>query len=77
MKGDIEAPSPELKNVLLDGNELPWVSKVKHLGHVLETDNSMKIDMLQKRGLFIGQINSLLQEFHYVDPNILNDLMHT
>ena len=31
-----------LKNVLLDGNALPSVSKGKHLGHVLESDTSMK-----------------------------------
>ena len=67
----------DLKNISLDGNTLPWVSTIKHLGHVLESDNSMKTDMIQKRGMFIGQVNSLLQEFHYASPEILVDLVHT
>ena len=32
---------------------------------------------MQKRGMFIGQINSLLQEFHYVSADILVNLVHT
>ena len=64
------------KKVTLSGNELPWVSQVKHLGHVLQTDNSMKIDVCQKRGSFIAKINSLLQEFHHVSSNIFLKLMH-
>ena len=61
---------------MLDGNALPWVSKVKHLGHVLESDNSMKTDIIQKRGVFIGQVNSLLQEFHNVPPHVMINLLH-
>ena len=36
----------------------------------------MSKDVLQKRGKFIGKINSLLQEFHFVDPVILTKLMN-
>ena len=67
----------EFKNILLDGNALPWVRKIKHLGHTLEADNSMRTDIVQKRGMFISQINSLLQEFHYVSADILMNLVHT
>ena len=56
--------------VLLDGNPLPWVSQVKHLGNTLQCDNSMKVDCSQKRGKFIGKLNSLSQEFHYVTPQV-------
>ena len=35
----------------------------------------MSIDILQKRGKFIGKVNSLLQEFHYVKPDILTKLV--
>ena len=43
----------------------------KHLGNVLQNDNSMKLDMSIKRGQFIGRINSLLQEFHSANPILL------
>ena len=60
-----------LAPILLDGQSLPWVEKVNHLGCILEQDNSMKMDVATKRGKFIGKINSLLQEFHFVDPTTL------
>ena len=56
--------------VMLNGDPLPWVRQVKHLGNVLQCDNSMKIDCTLKRGKFIGKMNSLLQEFNYVDPSV-------
>ena len=65
------------KNILLNGDQLPWVTQVKHLGHMLQTDNSMKIDIAQKRGAFIGKINSLMQEFHNVSSEIFLKLMNT
>ena len=62
--------------VLLNGSPLPWVSQVKHLGSTLQLDNSMKVDICQKRGKFIGKINSLMQEFHYVKPQIFVKIMN-
>ena len=47
-----------------DGDPLPWVNQVKHLGNLLQSDNSMATDIAQKRGKYIGKANSLLQEFH-------------
>ena len=64
-------------NVTLNGNQLPWVTQVKHLGHMLQSDSSMKIDIAQKRGGFVGKINSMLQEFHCVSPEIFIKLMNT
>ena len=63
---DRESVSP----VLLDNAPLPWVSQVKHLGNLLQLDNSMRVDMSQKRGKFIGKVSSLLQEFSNVDPEV-------
>ena len=60
-----------LAPIILDGNPLPWVNSVNHLGHILESDNSMKSDCLAKRGKFIGKVHSLLQEFSYVDSTVL------
>ena len=51
--------------------------QVKHLGHTLQSDNSMTLDMAQKRGIFIAKVNSLLQEFHFVTPDTLIKLMTT
>ena len=56
--------------IKLDGVPLPWVSQVKHLGNMLQQDNSMRVDMCQKRGKFIGKMQSLFQEFSYVDPSV-------
>ena len=36
----------------------------------------MSLDIAQKRGKFIGKVNSLMQEFHYVDPDILTKLIN-
>ena len=64
-------------NIMLNGDGLPWVTQVKHLGYMLQADNSMKVDVAQKRGAFIGKINSLLQEFHFVNPDVMIKLMIT
>ena len=71
--------SQEIKNlrsVNLDGNPLPWVSSVKHLGNLLQSDNSMKMDISIKRGAFIGRVNSLLQEFRNIKPSIMINLIN-
>ena len=74
-KGIIFSLKPKMRlNVLklkLNGDELPWVTEVKHLGNTLESSNTMKRDISIKKGQFIGKMNSLLQEFHYVSPAVL------
>ena len=62
--------------ILLNGDPLPWVEKAKHLGNILQNDNSMKDDTLAKRGKLIGKIHSILQEFHYVDPSVLVKILN-
>ena len=66
-----------LANVVLDGDLLPWVDHIKHLGHTLQADNSMKMDIAQKRGAFIGKVNSLMQEFSSTSPSIMTRLVNT
>ena len=66
-----------LAPIVLDGKNLPWVTKVNHLGCLLETDNKMKADIANKRGKFIGKVNSILQEFHYSKPETLLKLICT
>ena len=55
--------------IKLNDNDLPWVDEVKHLGNILESNNSMKKDIMSKRGKFIGKLNSLSQEFFNVSPD--------
>ena len=61
--------------ILLNSDPLPWVSDVKHLGNILQSENSMKKDVALKRGKFIGKVNSILQELHFADPTILVKLL--
>ena len=63
-------------NLKLNGDELPWVNEVKHLGNTLENNNSMQRDMSKKKGQFIGKVNSMLQEFHYVHPKVFMKLIN-
>ena len=78
-KGIIFSSKPRerlnVKNLKLNGDDLPWVSEVKHLGNTLENNNSMKRDISLKKGKFIGKINSMLQEFHYVSPKVFMKLV--
>ena len=62
--------------VLLNGDPLPWVEEVKHLGNVLECDNTMTRDIATKRGKFIGKLNTLSQEFHYVQPSVFMKILN-
>ena len=62
--------------IILNHDPLPWVEEVKHLGNVLQCDNTMKRDVAIKRGKFIGKINSLLQELHFVEPEVFVRLMN-
>ena len=60
----------DIAPIRLNGDPLPWVQQVKHLGNILQCDNSMKIDCTLKRGRFIGKVNSLMQEFYFADSKI-------
>ena len=62
--------------IILNGDPLPWVGEVKHLGNIIQSDNSMKHDVAVKRGQFIGKVNSLLQEFHFVNPDVFMKLLN-
>ena len=64
-----------VKNITLYGRCLPWVDQLKYLGSILEYNNSMTQDISNKRGIFIGIVNSLLQEFHSSSPTVLMKLI--
>ena len=66
----------DVQPILLNGDPLPWVVEVKHLGNMLQADNSMKADCVTKRGKFIGKVNSFLQEFYFVAPRKFMELLN-
>ena len=67
----------QAKELVLDGHNLPWVSRVKHLGNTLQSENTMALDINAKRGAFIGKTNALLQEFYYATPEVLLKLINS
>ena len=74
--------SPRVKDrtgvtpIVLNGGPLPWVGEVKHLGNFLQSENKMRHDVAVKRGKFIGSLNSMLQELHFVDSNVFMKLVN-
>ena len=59
----------------LNGTPLPWVTEVNHLGNLLQSDNSFKRDCALKRGRFIGKMHTLQQEFHFISPEVMINLI--
>jgi len=66
-KKDMKA---QVDKVTLNGESLPWADWVKHLGNILETDNSFTKDCNVKRGGFVGKIHSLHQEFAFASSEV-------
>ena len=65
----------ELKQLVLCGNKLPWVTVGKHVGqNITNKANGLKKDILIKRAKFIEQNNSLRQEFSFASPETLIQL---
>ena len=66
-----QIPKDKLMNIYLNGTPLPWQEDVKHLGNILETNNSFTKDCDLKRGKFIGKVHSLFQELHFASPEFV------
>ena len=45
-----------LAPVKLNGDDLPWVSKAKHLGNWLHEDGSTDLDIQVKKGTFMQNV---------------------
>ena len=43
----------DVDHIILNGMPLPFVTNVKHIGNLLESDNSIKEDISIKRAQFI------------------------
>ena len=61
--------------IILEDKSLPWVLSWPHLGHILHQDESMRHDLMKKRGEFIGKLHSLRQEFGNKDPIVFMNLV--
>ena len=60
-----------LRNVTLNGKELPWISSIKHLGTTITNNFRCKMgqDTGEKRAAYIVKNNELNQEFYYAHPH--------
>ena len=59
----------ELKNITLDGKDLPWVRTAKHLG--CKTGDKicgLNDDLMEKRATYTNKVNELTQEFYFAHP---------
>ena len=57
----------------MNGTPLPFVHEVNHLGNLLQSDNTFKLDCALKRGKFIGKVHTLLQEFHFTSAEVITE----
>ena len=60
----------QLANIKLNNDDLPWVSKAKHIGNILHEDGSTDHDLKVKKGIFIQTAMDLNQEFFSLPPNL-------
>ena len=59
----------EVRNITLDGKDLPWVKSAKHLGcRMTNTSGALTKDIMEKRAIFINRVNELNQEFYFAHP---------
>ena len=70
-----------LKNIVLNGKNLPWVKNAKHLGCTITNDiQGLSKDIMEKRAQFINRANELEQEFSYAHSSTkirLNQIFNT
>ena len=53
----------EVASVKLNGDDLPWVTKAKHIGNMLHESGTTDADVRVKKGVFIQSAMELNQEF--------------
>ena len=59
-----------LTSMYLCGNPLPWVDKLKHLGHMISNKmDGCQLDISHRRAQYIGKNNSITQEFSFSHPS--------
>ena len=53
----------DLACIQLNGDDLPWVAKAKHIGNILHENGTTDADLRMKKGIFIQTAMELNQEF--------------
>ena len=66
----------DLNAIKLNGDALPWKTKVNHLGFTLTSDCMSASDIMEKRASFISTVYSLNQEFAFATPEIRLKMCH-
>ena len=66
----------KLAPVILNKQKLPWAKKINHLGFMLASGSIIQDNVAAKRGQFIGKVNSIIQEYHFLSPDILMKLIN-
>ena len=55
-----------IKDIILNGKVLPWVTSAKHLGcKITDNTNGLSKDIMEKLGQYINRANELDQEFYF------------
>ncbi len=54
--------------VYLGLDKLQWYSQVKHLGHIFNCSSSFSADVANRKGHFIGCVNSIITQFGFARP---------
>ena len=74
-------PDRVLRNIKLNGRNLPWVTSTKHLGSMIHNnDNWMVRDLMEKRAAYINKNNELMQEFGFAHSGTMikiNNIFNT
>ena len=56
----------ELPGLMLCGNPLPWVDKLKHLGNTISNKmDGNQLDIKVKAGMYIDKNNYIAQQFYF------------
>ena len=63
-QNSIVYPTP----VKLDGENLPWVERADHLGHVLHQSGSLLADGVRARASFMSKASDIRDNLYFADP---------
>jgi PAS domain-containing protein len=61
-----------MNNVTLEGNNLDWVSSIKHLGNYLSSNLSEMKEIQMKRGDLIGRVNVILANVRGAPDDVMS-----
>ena len=74
-------PDRVLRNIKLNGRDLPWVTSTKHLGSMIHNnENGIVRDLMEKRAAYINKNNELMQQFGFAHSDTMtkiNDIFNT